>query len=52
MAESQGKKTFEASEHLEAEDIKILTGKGGSDADGGDSEAGLTDTKAQDFVLC
>ena len=50
VAESRGKKPFESSEHLEAEDIEIFDGEGDKlDMDANELEDGLTNVKAQDF---
>ena len=50
VAESQGKKPFKSSEHLEAEDIEIFDGEGEElDMDTNELKDGLTDAKAQDF---
>ena len=50
VAESQGKKPFKSSEHLEAKGIEIFDGEGEElDMDGNELEDGLTDAKAQDF---
>jgi hypothetical protein len=53
VAEGQGQTIFQESEHLEAEDVKVLAGEGETiDVDGNisnNSEDGLTAVKTQDF---